>query len=241
MFEPKWKQTFQVYLPNVITFSSLSCGLISIILAGQGSLTWAAACILLCVILDTLDGYLARRLETASQFGIQLDSLADLVNFGVAPIFLTWQLVKIQQGFIYGIVPFFMLQISAGAYRLARYNLQPVKKSSTAGSLGLTITQAGLISTLAVLSDLSYKANSLPIWTYALLSLFLSFLMASKLILQWEKPRRRTTLIYMVLGGGLLYISSFFTTVLVLYLGSLTVSIGKFLLFGFRGSPEVST
>lgn len=229
MSKSKWRLITQEYLPNEITFLSLSLGLLSIILAGQGLIGWAAACILACVILDSLDGFLARRLSAATPLGMQLDSLADIINFGVAPIFLVWQHLCIRGGSCFWILPFCLVQACAGAYRLARFNLQPQKQSSRDETLGLTITQAGLITALSVLADLSQESGSLPEWVFALLSAFLSYLMVSKMVLAWYRPAKSTLIGYLVLGGGLLFFSSFFTVLLVLYLSSLAVSIYKYL------------
>lgn len=213
-------------------------GLLSIILADQGFVPWAAVCILVCVVLDSLDGFLARKLATDSLFGMQLDSLADIVNFGVTPVFLVWQHLQNRGGAFLWIVPFYLVQVCSGAFRLARFNLQPRKQSSQEESLGLTITQAGLITTLFVLADLSIKSGSIPIWIFALLSVFVSYLMVSKIVLVWHTPTKSTFIAYAALGGGLLFFSSFYSMLLVLYLGGLVISISKFLITKHRGVPN---
>lgn len=75
-------------IPNLITLANLICGLFAIIFAFQGSLTTASLCIFLGAFLDFLDGLAARILKASSEFGKQLDSMADMVTFGVAPGFL---------------------------------------------------------------------------------------------------------------------------------------------------------
>jgi CDP-diacylglycerol--serine O-phosphatidyltransferase len=238
MPETKWQQTFQAYLPNSITFLSLGSGLISIILSSQGLVLQAAFCILLSVFLDSLDGYLARKLNTASSFGMQLDSLSDIVSFGVAPILLVWRHLNLDALLSIWILPIFVLQIIAGAFRLARFNLQTPKQHSHDETLGLTITQSGLALTLAVLSDLSIDTYALPVWTFALLSLLISYLMVSRLVFPspgWYAPTRRFYLFYLLLGVVLAYVSSIFTMLLVIYLGGLAVSISRqFFLISFR-------
>lgn len=72
-------------LPNLLTAGNLKCGILSIFLAFSGQLEWACYLIYFAAILDFLDGFLARKLNQMSELGKQLDSLADMVTFGVAP------------------------------------------------------------------------------------------------------------------------------------------------------------
>ena len=240
MTESKWQRIFPAFLPNSITFLSLGCGLISIILSSQGLVLQAAFCILISVFLDSLDGYLARKLNAASNFGMQLDSLSDIVCFGVAPILLVWKHLNIAAQVSIWVLPVFVLQIIAGAFRLARFNLQTPKQHSHAETLGLTITQSGLALALAVLSDLSIDTYALPVWTFVLLSLLISYLMVSKLIFPspgWYAPTRLFYLFYLLLGAVLVYVSSIFTMLLVIYLGGLAVSISRqFFLISFKSN-----
>ena len=70
---------------NLITSGSLVAGFLALILAAQGEFAWAAGCVGVAAVLDSVDGLVARRSLADSEFGAQLDSLADLVSFGVAP------------------------------------------------------------------------------------------------------------------------------------------------------------
>src|SRR6202048_1220054 len=72
-------------VPNLITLLALCAGLTSIRLAVDGRLEWALAAIVCAAVLDGVDGRVARLLKGTSRFGAELDSLADFVNFGVAP------------------------------------------------------------------------------------------------------------------------------------------------------------
>ena len=230
MPDRKWQQNIHTNLPNSITFLSLGSGLISIVLSTGGLIVPAAACIFFSIFLDYLDGFLARKLNLSSGFGKELDSLADIVSFGVAPILLVWNYLAVGTGLSYWVLPVFVLQLFAGAYRLARFNLQQPKRGSFDETLGLTITQSGMVIALAVLSDLSSETYTLPVWTYLLLSVILSYLMVSKLVFpspSWYVPTKRSYLIYLFLGAVLAYFSSIFTTLLVIYLGGLTISIGR--------------
>jgi CDP-diacylglycerol--serine O-phosphatidyltransferase len=107
-------------LPNLITLLALCAGLTSIRLAIEAKLEWALAAIVFAALLDGIDGRVARMLKGTSRFGAELDSLADFVNFGVAPALLifTWGLGDLKSaGWICVLI--FAL---ASALRLARFN-----------------------------------------------------------------------------------------------------------------------
>lgn len=108
-------------IPNVITLMGLSAGLTSIRMGVDGRLELAIALIVLAAFLDALDGRVARMLKASSKFGAELDSLADFVNFGVAPALLlfTWGLNDLKS---MGWIAALAFSISA-ALRLARFNV----------------------------------------------------------------------------------------------------------------------
>ncbi|HUV89502.1 MAG TPA: CDP-alcohol phosphatidyltransferase family protein, partial [Anaerolineae bacterium] len=81
-------------VPSLITFTGLVCAFSAVLLVINGELTTAGACILAGYLLDALDGGVARRLGVASPFGLQLDSLVDVVTFGVAPSVLVYQYLQ---------------------------------------------------------------------------------------------------------------------------------------------------
>jgi CDP-diacylglycerol--serine O-phosphatidyltransferase len=228
------KEKIRNHFPNTLTFLALGSGLVSIIVAIQGYVFEAGIFILISVILDSFDGYFARKLEVDSQFGMQLDSLSDLVSFGVAPLVLVLQHLTIRGLFSYWIIPGLLLALWAGAFRLARFNLQPTKVSIHEETRGITITNSGIILTLAVLSDLSNQYASLAIGSYTVLLLILSYLMISKLKLPsfaWYFPSKRFVLGYLVVGVVIFLLSSFFTSVLIFFLVGLAASIGNKLYF----------
>ena len=84
--------TLKRIFPNFITLTNLTCGLFSIIFAFQGSLELASLCIFTGAFLDFFDGLAARLLKVSGELGKQLDSMADIVTFGVAPGFLLFHL-----------------------------------------------------------------------------------------------------------------------------------------------------
>src|ERR1700674_1653640 len=107
--------------PNVITLLALCAGLTGIRMAFEGSYTFALAAIVFAAILDAIDGRLARFLKGTSRFGGELDSLADFVNFGVAPalIIYFWGLHDLKSA---GWIAAMAFAICA-ALRLARFNV----------------------------------------------------------------------------------------------------------------------
>lgn len=111
-------------VPNLFTVLNIFFGFLSIIFAVQGLYVQAAWYIVLSAGCDALDGFMARLTRSASEFGVELDSLADVVSFGVSPSFLIYSLALHEYG------TFGMLVAAAplilGALRLARFNVQLV-------------------------------------------------------------------------------------------------------------------
>ncbi|MFH1589371.1 MAG: CDP-diacylglycerol--serine O-phosphatidyltransferase [archaeon] len=124
-------------IPNGLTLVNIVCGFVSIIMVFHGYSTIAAILILVAVVLDFLDGFSARLLKAESKIGVQLDSLADLVSFGIAPAILMYSL------FINNILLVIaILFVLAGAYRLARFN---ALKNKVKGFVGMPITVNGVL------------------------------------------------------------------------------------------------
>lgn len=135
-------------LPNSLTLCGMFCGFYAILTSFKGQYVHAAWAIMVANIFDGLDGWVARLTNTTTRFGIELDSLSDLVAFGVAPAVLVYS---------WGIQPFGRLAWGAaflyamsGALRLARYNVQMGSAESKAFT-GLPIPAAGsAIATLVL-------------------------------------------------------------------------------------------
>jgi CDP-diacylglycerol--serine O-phosphatidyltransferase len=108
-------------LPNALTLCAILCGLTSIRLSGEGRFALAAVAIFAAVALDTADGLAARLLSAASAIGAELDSLADFVNFGVAPALLLYWSDLIRLG-VAGWLAAAAYVLAAG-WRLARFNV----------------------------------------------------------------------------------------------------------------------
>lgn len=188
-------------LPNAITFLSLACGASAIMLAASGALMAAGVLILASYVLDLLDGEAARRLDAGSPFGVQLDSLVDMVSLGVAPAMLAFFHLQ-SAGDItpYLLWPATVFYVLAGAFRLARFNLLPIKTGQT-DSIGLTISTAGATLTLAVLSDIANTEEVLANIYFIPILLGLALLMISRLScpsIVWLFSRWWANLLYMV-------------------------------------------
>ena len=112
---------YRPIFPNIFTTGNLICGFLSIVSAAEGDATQAAWLIILAGFCDALDGKVARFSRASSALGRELDSLADVISFGIAPAFLiyTYKLKALGKwGWIIAII-----YISAAAFRLARFNL----------------------------------------------------------------------------------------------------------------------
>jgi CDP-diacylglycerol--serine O-phosphatidyltransferase len=109
-------------LPSILTLGNLSCGFYALIAVYGDQYVSAAVAILLAEVFDYLDGGVARMTGATSELGIQLDSLADLVSFGVAPGLLAYVYALKPFGWIGGLAAFAFA--ACGAFRLARFNIQ---------------------------------------------------------------------------------------------------------------------
>jgi CDP-diacylglycerol---serine O-phosphatidyltransferase len=111
-------------VPSLFTTLNIFCGFLSILSINQGLFYNGAWFIILAAIFDSLDGVMARITKSSSQFGVELDSLADVVSFGIAPSFMVYQayLSTLENwGIIIAALP-----VIFGAIRLARFNVQLV-------------------------------------------------------------------------------------------------------------------
>lgn len=129
-----------VYLiPSLFTAGNLICGFFSIISTFNGQYFQATLFIILAHLLDGLDGYAARLTKTTSQFGIEFDSLADLVSFGVAPAILAYYWALVPWGTWGSLAA--CLYVVCGALRLSRFNVQ-IRNVEKSHFVGLPIPAA---------------------------------------------------------------------------------------------------
>jgi CDP-diacylglycerol--serine O-phosphatidyltransferase len=171
-------------LPNLFTIASLFAGFLGIVWAIQGQFQMTAVAILISCVCDGLDGQVARMTRASSEFGVQMDSLADLVAFGVGPALL----VYLWQTHIFGrlgLVSSFLF-LACGALRLARFNVQAMRGGSSGSKkffVGLPIPAAAcMIATLVLFSTYlpaEVLESVIPSFSLALIYL-LALLMVSK-------------------------------------------------------------
>ncbi|MGB2962482.1 MAG: CDP-alcohol phosphatidyltransferase family protein [Anaerolineales bacterium] len=225
-------------IPNSLTFLSIACGLTSILMSSQGYLYLAGYLIFGSFLMDLVDGILARKLNVQSLLGQQLDSLADLVGLGIAPLVLIFHHISSREAISIWIIPFLVLAACSSAFRLARFNLLPPKSNNRSDSLGLTLFHTGFTLTVAVLSDLSFSGYSLPFGVYAGLLVVLSFSMICKLSfppLLWFFSSRIQTIVIILCMILFLFFLPPFTTLFVFSIGHLCFSVGRGLYIKFSG------
>lgn len=155
-------------IPNIVTSLNLILGITSLWFTMEGNYKEAAVAILFAMVLDGMDGKLARRLKVSSDFGKELDSLADLVSFGVAPALLTYASILYMLGY-WGLLISIVFAL-CGAIRLARFNVLNIKTYF----IGVPITIAGPVLTIFVL-----LSNRLTLAFYPVVTLVLAYLMVS--------------------------------------------------------------
>jgi CDP-diacylglycerol--serine O-phosphatidyltransferase len=205
---------YRYLVPNGITFASLTCGIISIMLSAIGRLEPAGILILASYILDLFDGAMARKLKAGSEFGLQLDSLVDMVSLGTAPAVLIFMHLQAEGLTAVWTWPFIILVPLAGAFRLARFNLLPAKETGDTDSVGLTISTGGATLALAVLSDLALPGEVMPSYSFIILTIFISILMVSTIAfpsIYWVFSGRKKNVLILSMFGISLIITTFFT------------------------------
>ncbi len=164
-------------LPNAFTSLNIFCGFFAIIAAIGDRFESAAIAILVAVIFDSLDGKIARVTHTTSQFGIEYDSLSDLVSFGLAPSLLMYMWVLKPMGRIGWLAAF--LFTTCGALRLARFNAM-ADETPSAHFTGLPIPAAAAMNATTVLFCTKYSITFFEMPVVFLVGLYaLSFLMVS--------------------------------------------------------------
>src|SRR6478735_9107930 len=148
--------------PNIITLSSMVFGLVSLYSAQKGNASLAAWMIIYAVLTDRLDGLVARAMKATSELGMQLDSFADFLNFGVAPAFLVLMYVSGRVEYFQHGTGHFLLFASCGAYmlcavfRLARYNVLSDDQVPTKIFFGFPTTLTGGMIAIWMLLLLKY-------------------------------------------------------------------------------------
>ncbi len=204
------KPSLLYILPNLFTASSIFIGVISIVEASKGHFIQASWLILLALVFDGLDGRVARMTNTTSQFGVEFDSLADIISFGIAPAMLLFFFVGYEFG-RFGILVS-ALYVIFGAIRLARFNISTGKTDPNV-FIGLPIPAAAIFISMWIL-----LFNKYDLAPYSVILLCLAFAVAVLMVsnfrypsfkkVKLDKPMVFKTMILLVLAASLLYLFS---------------------------------
>jgi len=206
-------------LPNLITLSSIFCGFDAIRLAARGGeddIYRAAVLLIFAMIFDMLDGRVARMTKTQSAFGVQIDSLADVISFGVAPSLLVYQWTSPHHPYAALAVSF--LFTGCGAVRLARFNVLSTGHGGAPTRPGKYIVglpipgAAGILISLVVANHAIDARLSVEAWSWPILGVtfLLSMLMVSTVRFRSFKdlklnPRTIGVVAFAVGSSGLIY------------------------------------
>ena len=212
-------------LPNLFTAGGIFSGMMSLIMSSTGKFEEAAWLILLALIFDGLDGRVARMTNTTSKFGLEFDSLADIVSFGVAPAMLLYQYCGLDYGRFGMVVS--GLYVVFGAIRLARFNVTTMDIEPSV-FIGVPIpTAAVFISILILLYEKYSFTMHAPLLFFML---FTGVLMVSNIRypsfkkIDLHKSNFIKVLVGLVVSASLIFIYP---------IESLTLVIGGYLFFGF--------
>ncbi len=198
--------------PNLITVLAICAGLTGIRLAFEGRFENAVVMVLIAAFLDGIDGRVARMLKATSRFGAQMDSLADIVNFGVAPalVLYAYLLGEVKS---FGWIAALLFAIACGM-RLARFNVM----SETQGKIGWRSdffvgvpAPAGAVLVLlpVYLGFLGLEKSPTIAYTAAAFTVFIAFLLVSRVPVFSGKnsgQRIRGDMVMPLLLGGALYV-----------------------------------
>ena len=202
----------RILVPNVITLLALCAGLTAMRLAVEDRLEWALAAIVFAALLDGLDGRVARMLKGTSRFGAELDSLADFVNFGVAPalILYFWGLHELKSA---GWIAAMVFAICA-ALRLARFNVMIEDPNRPAWAANFFVGVPAPAGAITVLLPIYAHFLGMPESTFVapftfLYTLGIAFLMVSRLPVFSGKRHGKRVSPEMVLPIFILIVLSF--------------------------------
>ncbi len=175
-FRASWQRR-KYLVPNAVTVGNVFCGFLSVIYGASGRFEKAAIAIFIAIILDGLDGRVARKLKATSKFGVEFDSFSDLISFGVAPALLVYHWCFRVPADEFGVIVAFIYCVCA-ATRLARFNIMP---PDTKKFVGLpTPGAAALVASVVYFAPYSFSSWGLVAVSTMLLG-GLSYLMVSRI------------------------------------------------------------
>lgn len=184
------------FVPCFFTFLNACFGFLSLVYTVEGWYSYAALCILMAVVMDMFDGRVARMLGVATGFGMELDSLADTVSFGLAPALLMYSW-KVSDAGLCGCLVL-MFYVCAGLFRLARFNTTTTHFSYFTG---LPIPLAAAVLVAMVLDSEWLMMYDMGVNVVLSIILFLAFLMVSWLPFPSGKYHKKEALLLMGIGS----------------------------------------
>lgn len=181
----------RTWIPGIATAANICCGFTSIFLAAEGRFTLAVYFLVVAILLDTLDGRLARLLNATSEFGKQFDSFSDALSFGAAPAFLIQRAMLGPLGmFGYAAAAVYLLAV---VLRLSRFNLAADTHGKARRTTGVPCPIGASYLMAAVLMQGRFD----PIWAVALM-LVMALLMVSTIRLPDLKGKSFVTVMLLV-------------------------------------------
>ena len=237
----------RIILPNILTLFGVCIGLSSIKFAFDGNLELAIIAVIVAGIIDGLDGRIARLIKATSKVGKELDSLTDVISFGVAPAFIMyfWSLVEIGRlGWLVALI-----YVVCVALRLARFNVSSSEEPSWKDNffVGIPSPAGGILVLMPLIYSLSEFQIFNPNYQILVPSLFIiiSILLISKIPTYSLKkivvPRNTTIflLFSVILFFGLLFIYTFNTIVIAGTVYLLLVPVSAFHFYSISKSKKI--
>jgi CDP-diacylglycerol--serine O-phosphatidyltransferase len=190
-------------VPNAVTLGNMFCGFLTIIYAASERYEKALIAIAIAILLDGMDGRIARRLNATSKFGVEFDSFSDFISFGVAPAFLIYCWCFRVPADEFGVIVTFIYALAA-ASRLARFNI--AEPLTTHNFQGLpTPAAAG-----AVAATVNFAIKTAPSGTmvgvFTVIMLSIAYLMVSKIeffSVKRFKFAAMNKFLFIIIGGGI--------------------------------------
>jgi CDP-diacylglycerol---serine O-phosphatidyltransferase len=202
--------SLRMMIPSLITVLAIGAGLTGIRLAFEGRVELAVAMVLLAAFLDAIDGRVARLLKSTSKFGAQMDSLADIINFGVAPALVLYAYLLDRAG-SFGWIAVLVYAIAA-ALRLARFNVMDERPSKATWQSDYFVGVPAPAGAMLVLLPVYLGFLGLPLvasfgFVAALYTICIAFLLVSRLPVYSGKTvsRIRRDVVLPVLLGVMVY------------------------------------
>ena len=170
-----------IVVPSIFTLANLFFGIWVIVLASRGDFYQASWFVVIAGVLDMLDGRVARLSHTGSRFGAELDSLVDIVSFGVAPAALTHFLVFQSQGQFAWVFSYAF--VVCVALRLARFNVQDDRHDGAGGFVGLPSPAAGMtLATYYPFTRTEFFQTQLADWPWSQIIIFLTIALSLAMV-----------------------------------------------------------